>query len=477
MRIYFDSQIFRYIKPTSLSFNSKLKDCVDSIISQVVLPYSDAHLEDLSRNKAKPELTVEDLKLMEGLCNDDYFKFNIISRKFSIHKASPLNVFDSNYYDAVDAAMAQPEQLSSFFGQFADDPTLSVLGDFYKSFMEMPFPSVISNEAFESMDEETQNKFDTFLSGLREAKTVGDFVNTALFQSGLLFNNEKKFTEVRKHSQSKIDKNKYGYDQLGKDFDDNLKNSIVQKTFSDLINSIIPDSQKDDVYYKFTLAYLFLDMLNISPDTTAKGKFKESSFGNFNTDANHAYFASHCDVFVSDDHGLRKKANIVFDLFNVPCQVLSVEEFTNFCEYFNTLPASYDDFVGLIASLVFNEDAPLLDDPKSGARYKEFGLGFDLFNYFNMAHHIEGEKTISFYKKLPLLPNADHLMYSEIGLVIKEVQSTFGMDVDNRGDFKSEELDDELPYLRFYFTTHFKIFLNFTVSKGNQYFILTTYYN
>lgn len=45
-------------------------------------------------------------------------------------------------------------------------------------------------------------------------------------------------------------------------------------------------------------------------------------------DSQHAYFASYCDYFISNDKRTRYKAEVVYDIFNVDTKIISTKYMT-----------------------------------------------------------------------------------------------------------------------------------------------------
>jgi hypothetical protein len=70
LRIYLDSNVYRYIKPKHPSFNKDLNSLMDALAGELLFIYSGAHLDDL-KTSVDPYRT-EDLKLMEKYVNTNY---------------------------------------------------------------------------------------------------------------------------------------------------------------------------------------------------------------------------------------------------------------------------------------------------------------------------------------------------------------------------------------------------------------------
>ncbi|KQS48611.1 hypothetical protein ASG38_05585 [Flavobacterium sp. Leaf359] len=89
----------------------------------------------------------------------------------------------------------------------------------------------------------------------------------------------------------------------------------------DLIDHAIaqfPNNEDFGLHNKFAGVFELLDLVGYWKD-----KYNEKSNYARLWDSNHAYYASSCDYFVSDDRRTRNKANVAFHLFNINTKVVS----------------------------------------------------------------------------------------------------------------------------------------------------------
>jgi hypothetical protein len=295
-----------------------------------------------------------------------------------------------------------------------------------------------------------------------------------MFESGILFNDADKFKEIKKYTHEKIDKAKFGYNALGMDFDEKLRESPVAHTFKELLIKIIPESQQKDLFQIFNLAYLFLELLNISPDTTRNGKAKHSSFSNLTIDGNHAFFASYCDIFITDDFGLQVKATIIFNLLGISCKILGSLEFVDY--YYKNLNSSLTllGFDRLILSIEKDQMNQVLTDESNGIMFKRFELDTILFKYFDTAEYRIDDKLITFYKNR--ISNSSYVItYREIEILIATLQAVFGMDVNQRGVFTKEELNEPQKPLRKYSTNAYNVYLDLEETNKGTFLFMEIY--
>jgi len=105
----------------------------------------------------------------------------------------------------------------------------------------------------------------------------------------------------------------------------NTKLQVWQEkySFAEMIETVInkfPGETKFGTYHRFAGYFTFMDLL---------GYWKDSPTDNSNVarlwDAAHAFFASGCRYFVSNDKRTRQKTRVVYDLCQIPTIVLSGE--------------------------------------------------------------------------------------------------------------------------------------------------------
>lgn len=137
-------------------------------------------------------------------------------------------------------------------------------------------------------------------------------------------NDKSVYKGLRTVSDKYLNNGKFTVDYDSIDFNEDLKDSPLQKTFIDYVTSNLNLSGEKKVtkYDFFTNAYMTLDLLGISKDSS-----KTVKFNNMLNDGFHSYYAAYCDILVSDDIGFLKKTKALYKLLNIETQVLHIDDF------------------------------------------------------------------------------------------------------------------------------------------------------
>ncbi len=110
-------------------------------------------------------------------------------------------------------------------------------------------------------------------------------------------------------------------DEVFNIINDGLKSINSRFTIEDLslsqVNSIRNMMNEEA---KFKSLCLALDMCGFRPED------KDKSFTNIDTDASHIFYASKCDILVSDDRKMRGKAEAMFSKYNVITKVFTPKQ-------------------------------------------------------------------------------------------------------------------------------------------------------
>lgn len=97
---------------------------------------------------------------------------------------------------------------------------------------------------------------------------------------------------------------------------------LIEKYGNIIIGHIT--STRNSVQEGFQSCFNILDAIGFWKDKINKGSTMNRSF-----DANHAYFATLCNYFVTNDRNTRIKANVAYRLYGFKTKAVSYEEFIN----------------------------------------------------------------------------------------------------------------------------------------------------
>ncbi|MBL0084507.1 MAG: hypothetical protein IPP37_19655 [Saprospiraceae bacterium] len=137
-----------------------------------------------------------------------------------------------------------------------------------------------------------------------------------------LFSKEQK-EEVRQHLGIEMQKiNNYSATEVIKHLNTKLTNWGTNQSFLEMIEygiTLHPDGKNFGLHNRIAGVFELLDMLGYWKD-------KETNTSNYARlwDANHSFFASCCDYFVSDDKRTRYKAKVVYSIYNKDTKIDSV---------------------------------------------------------------------------------------------------------------------------------------------------------
>jgi hypothetical protein len=449
IRIYCDSNIYRYLNPKHPSYNNELKDVFDSLKGKMLFTFSDAHLDDL---KGSPtELAEADLLRMGEYVDDNYFMHDLVTEKRTgPYLATPLEAFRGKNYNAYDQVFEDPFNIDKLFDVFGDDEYAGALKDLLKLFYNVPI-SIWGNGFNTAIaDPSSIQLFNKFSPNYNSEMTLGEFINdTWPFTKGL-FKDKRALAELRRSIAAYMMPGEYSFENWGAAFNTRFKDSPVGKTFLELIESILTDNQKGDLYQKFNYAYTMLEMYNITQERTSSGP-KKFTLASLTTDAQHAWYASFSDYLVTNDKGMQLKASIIYNLLGLTTRVLSLQDFISHKTIWLGSEETWEQFkqafsYDLKHSFQLYRGQTLLQD-QTVATFKPSHC---YFNYFNRYQTIQyGDSTLcAFY--CDRQSHANFFLYREIELLINKMMDLLGMDDRNKGKFSMEEkaLYDEEDSIR-----------------------------
>ena len=230
---------------------------------------------------------------------------------------------------------------------------------------------------------------------------------------------------------------KYNIDIEKIDFDEELRNTPLQTSFTEFVNKSLEYSKNtiQKEYEFFITAFQSLNILGIDKESNKKAKF-----ANTLNDAQHSYYAAHCDILVSDDAGFLLKSKVLFKLLDIDTKVLHVEEFASQIGYV----AGFCDtsLNGYFKLLQFDLSNGLIINTKPSFRYqrtyttiKPSQRHFAYFNVFDNIKDYEAGNFAVFYQDVNNY--SKFVSYKEFEGVTNKIAGIFGLD-DNLRRFYTE---------------------------------------
>lgn len=351
LKIYCDWNIITHLK------DDNSRDLYMYLLTnknKFIFPYSKAHIKDLLVSKHSNNIYYEqDFHLLTEIC-----EHHILEHEQNINNPYPYKCYPKDYLDQKSAEL---ELLSSGFSK----------DSFYKCLIN----NDLNPDSFMLMLE--KEKFEPFIIP-HINKTIGNLADifSVMFEYGPSLFNDKKITkQIQSYIQAIIDEPQYKKIQgsnstnIFKELDATIFLQ-TNKTFVELIENPIAERSKSNLEL-FTSLYIALNFLGFHSD-------KNRNLQNIYADSEHAYYASSCDIFVSNDSRLREKTAAIYNQYNIPTKIISSDDLITLMT--EELSHSYD------IRYMFTHDLPLYGEPirKEGENdvykllpYRFFGL----FNY------------------------------------------------------------------------------------------------
>ncbi len=179
--------------------------------------------------------------------------------------------------------------------------------------------------------------------------------------------------------------------------------------------------------------YINLDLLGL-----VKGKPKKQGLMNLINDAKHAYFAAHCDIFVTEDEDMVKKTNFLYQVWGISIPVQTISEFQ---EFLVNKQLKNETVIDLIKAAGQTEKLQLLHqeigDDRSGMIYRLSNTYLGVFN--SATGVIDNEKTF-FYLSRYRAGLSRAPLFKELEYVTGQLFKQLGPDYQGRGVFSSDEM-------------------------------------
>lgn len=454
-RIYLDSNVFRNLK-LRRDRNEKIFDSINNYIYY----YSYAHLADLLRDNSDKKY--EDLAFMENIVDQnflnvrpdkEFINVELISPTKAFSFLSPSNLSNLNILETIDSFATNNEAVKS-------------VAEVLKLFLTIPI-----NFSLLKQNLPADSPLEKIIP--EDSSSILQYLEKLLTQFDSLNNDPKQWKELRNYSIESLNFKNFDIDIQNVNFNEKLKDTLLQKDFIEFVEDALKSNktQNRNQYNFFITAYICLNLLGIDKEKNSKVVF--SSFQN---DAQHAYYAAHCEYLVSDDEQLRLKAKALYNLFEIETQVLTMDEFYNEVENQISEEIDLDNFMLQMKSVFDNID---YDNIKVYENVKILPLKNRYFNYFNKLQIIDLESNnpvFAFYHELENY--SMFTSYEEIEFVTNKIYYTLGRDLYSlkkyskedtkqiqNGDWKGRMWDFE--FCRFYlemnnrrFTLHYEPILH-----------------
>lgn len=427
-RIYFDKQIFSYlfkgIDPVYKKFLSTLYSQKDNFL----YCYSHGHLLDLKNDKT--DIKYQELEFIETLVKDNYLLYHAIDKKTSCYLAKPLEAFkDVNEED-------EPISFSSLF----DDINLSHATEEQKDQIAKA-KDLFTNQKFDFGFSQIQDLPEDISASLKKVLPIGipsmtlmEWTEHFMGMINRMEEDKTTYKGLRNVVDKYVNNGKFTVDYNSIDFNDDLKNSVLQKSFIEYVNSNLnPNGDKEISDYDFYInAYFTLDLLGISKEPSKTVRFR-----NVMNDGYHSYYGAFCDYVISDDQGFLKKTKVMYKLLNIKTEVMHVEEFIS---YFKLLSNNSESSPARFSELLINDlKNGIVISSKPSLKFNRHTTTIKPYHkylgYFNTIDSIKEDDQDYIFLSRTTVNYSYFSFYREYEGVINKAVKLFGTDSDFKGEY------------------------------------------
>lgn len=312
-RIYIDTNIYSNLESNELPTYQQLNALLKEHKHKFTFFFSPAHIRDKRKADGRK---VDYFKFIEQFVGDNHITYHTTERITSHYLATPTMVFNDDIPDLDISELFQDSNES--------DSSLQSQLSIYRNFLfNLPIP--IDPTTLDQVEEAHKTMLSKFLPIGKEVITAADVMKQLLAFWQEISVDYKPYKELRSYIFDGINKGLYNVDNNEIDFNETLKDSVLQKSFLEYARDTIQMKDKNRIpYYDYYLhCYCLLDILGISKDEIKK----RNSFNNIFNDSLHSYYAQYNDYLVTEDKGLARKSKALYSLLGIHTQVVNVKEF------------------------------------------------------------------------------------------------------------------------------------------------------
>jgi predicted nucleic acid-binding protein len=426
-RIYLDSNVFSNLRVPKDPHHMLLKELLEKYKHNITVVFSHAHIRDKKNDPS--EMKFEDFRCMETLVQDNYISYHAIEQRTSFYLATPKMVFDDEVDESLD------ELLNFFDPSVDDDQQIVAFKNHLASALEM---SEIKVEEIMLESGVEKEMLDRLFNGKDGNPTLLDVTKGVANLTKDMISDGSTYKNLRVLIENGLGQQLGEVKQAKLDLNDAFKNSFFQKTFVEFVKDSIHVKDKTQIpYYDFyTLSYHVLDILGISKEKLGK----KNRYRNLLNDALHSYYARYCDVLVTNDKRLYDKSSILYHMYEVPTQIVTVEECNKLLQ---DLGEDTDqDYRWLFTKINYDlkhskrELIAQLDSGGEVYRLEEISRYFNFFDVFLV------EVTEGAIRYILCKSDTSYLSepnFREMGKIIDRMVNIFGPDSNGQGSFSFAE--------------------------------------
>lgn len=409
------------------SVYEKLAETINTHSREFFALYSSAHTDDLLNDTTDEKF--EDAKYIEQLTNNFMLEYNAVYKKLNLYIKSPVQTLRDH--------VPTTYSLNNLFEGFGDtdSPILNALTKGLEDLFKMPvFDFKIDITAIKNY----KNTYAKFIPFNGSRQSLSDlFVH---FQSLNEELSNKDSTLYKSTRKANIDTLKFNNNQnlsTSQEIDKVLIKAGLGKGLHEMIMQMGASDQKVTWHDYFQRGFIFLNMLALD-----KEKNKKADFTSLNNDSQHAYYSAHCDYLITEDKGLKFKAQLLFEINNIQTKILTPEEFIQYVELrkLGVINSKDELIINLVQQMQMLKPFTEYKSEKFDRITYFYNLGFPFFDYFNELEYIvDNDQGIFFVLVAKRSSFSVDLFYKEFELITNKVVEALGPDLENKLQYTDED--------------------------------------
>lgn len=428
-RIYFDTNVYSNLRADRVQVYKDTNLLLNLYQNRLSFYFSIAHIRD--KRKDQTTYKFDDFAFMEKIVGDNYLAYDPIEKRPGFYLATPTMVFENDDKDDLNS-------LLNFFDHSPDDQPEMV---FLKGFLKSTFSAIPVPDSGLDMSQipENQRKFhEAILPANRKNLTMFDVMENMAKMTRQLFFDSELYKQLRNTLDGTMNNGKVTLNGEV-DFNEAFKETHLQKTFIDVIRENMHHPNKEEIpFYDFyQVAYQMLDSLGIDKDKITE----KNSLTNIHNDALHSYFASHCDVLVTDDKSTAKKTKALYQLFKIDTKVVTTDEFNQLVP--DLLLEFRDDKDWFVQKLDYDLTHAERDEPfvENDIVCQRLNRNHRYFDFFDVVVLLTGKTTY----QIALCKGYSHALsepsFSERAKIVSAAIFAFGVDIEEKGEYEYQDAE------------------------------------
>lgn len=416
MRVYLDNCVIQDLK------NDSRKSLLDLVIyskGEFIYCFSDAHIQDLSRDKTDNKFA--DMGFMETIVDDNCCYYD---KAFLVDNFTPIEYYNRFDWSSITSA-------TELLNNLSEDDTF---GKLFKSMMSI-FSTIPLN--FKELISKNQLPDDmpSNMKSLLEVSNMSEFMSALTNYSDTLTEEQKAFKEQLQYlHKNQIAKN---LNSIGIEGYDGQQITDKEKFRESYANYYLKQTNGKGKY-RYDL---FLDMYNgLEFFGFVQGDAKKQKMMNMINDGRHAFLGGFCDIVVSKDKDFINKTKFMYDLCEIQTKVYTIPEFEKYLKDCNQ--SKNKGLSNLLAELENKETQTnvIRDVEENNERIIYKRLSDIYFGYFNVLI-IHSNGNIYFSKEKNLFGTGT--LVKEISLCVNQLVDELGIDIFELGYWEDGDLQKE----------------------------------